>query len=73
MSIVIFVEIVNLTVLLTNHTIMDTIMNFLALAVVVEFDDIFFLGVKHQDKLAKLQTKGEIPNLQNVSRAVASK
>ena len=71
MAIVISVEIVNLTILLTNHTIMETIMNFLALAVIVEFDDIFFLGVKLQDRLAPLIIKGEILSIQILGPAVA--
>ena len=42
---VIATEIVNLAVLSTNHTILDIIMNFLALVVITEFDDFFFMTV----------------------------
>ena len=45
MLVVIAVETVNLAVLTTNHTILDIIMNFLALVVVTEFDDFFFMTV----------------------------
>ena len=40
--VVIVVEIVNLAILCTNHTILDIIMNFLALVIITEFDDYFF-------------------------------
>ena len=43
--VVIAVEVVNLAVLTTNHTIMDIIMNFLALVIIAEFDDFFFMTV----------------------------
>ena len=42
---VVAVETVNLAVLCTNHTILDIIMNFLALVVITEFDDFFFFTV----------------------------
>lgn len=35
-------------------------MNFMALVVIAEFDDIFFIGVKKQEKLAQLIIKKEI-------------
>ena len=60
MLIVFLVEIVNLTVLLANDNIKDVLMNFMALVVIAEFDDIFFIGVKNQEKLAQLIIKGEI-------------
>ena len=60
MLVVIFVEIVNLTVLLSNDNIKDVLMNFMALVVIAEFDDIFFIGVKKQEKLAQLIIKKEI-------------
>ena len=41
-SIMIIVEIVCIATLITNATIMDIIMNFLALVVVSEFDDMLF-------------------------------
>ena len=43
--VVIVVEIVNLAILCTNHTILDIIMNFLALVIIAEFDDYFFFTV----------------------------
>ena len=43
--VVVFVEIVNLIILQTNHTTLDVIMNFLALVVISEFDDYFFKTV----------------------------
>ncbi len=42
MLIVVLVETVNLAVLATNFTIIDIIMNFLALVVLSEFDNFFF-------------------------------
>ena len=40
------VELVNFAALLTNFTIMDVIMNFLALYVIAEFDEYFYSAVK---------------------------
>ena len=45
LMVVIVVEIVNLAILCTNHTIMDIIMNFLALVIIADFDDYFFFTV----------------------------
>lgn len=45
MTVVVSVELVNLIVLLTNGTVMDTIMNFLALVIISDFDDYFFVTV----------------------------
>ena len=36
------VELVNMLFLLTNDSIVDTLMNFLALTVITEFDDFYF-------------------------------
>ena len=57
---VIFVEIVNLIILLTNHSVLDVIMNFLALVIISEFDDYFFKTVAHE-MYGKLISDGEIP------------
>ena len=43
--VVLSVELVNLVVLNTNPTIMDILMNFLALVIISDFDDYFFLTV----------------------------
>ena len=43
---VMIVESVNFAALLTNGTIIDIIMNFLALVVIAEFDEYFFSAVK---------------------------
>ena len=58
-TVVLSVEIVNIAVLNTNHTIMDILMNFLALVIIADFDDYFFLTIK-SDKMAKLVTDGEL-------------
>ena len=46
-------EIVNLAVLNTNNTIMDILMNFLALVIISDFDDYFFVTVS-DDPMARL-------------------
>ena len=46
--VVIAVETVNIAVLCTNNTILDIIMNFLALVVITEFDDFFFMTVEKE-------------------------
>ena len=45
MILVVFVEIVNIVVLNTNDTVMDILMNFLALVILADFDDYFFSTV----------------------------
>ena len=52
------VQFVNLAVLLTNPTIMETIMNFLALCIIAEFDDFYFDAVK-KELLCLLITEGK--------------
>ena len=42
MAILVSVEFVNMMILLTNSSIVDTLMNFLALTVITEFDDYYF-------------------------------
>ena len=46
---VILVELVNFAALLTNGTILDIIMNFLALVVIADFDEYFYSAVKDDD------------------------
>lgn len=55
---VIGVEAVNLAVLLTNETIIDTLMNFLALVVIANFDDYLFTMIKY-DRLSQMIIKGD--------------
>ena len=52
-------EIVNLAVLNTNNTIMDILMNFLALVIISDFDDYFFVTVS-ADPMAMLIKDGEL-------------
>ena len=59
MSVIFLVEAVNLAILLTNNTILDVIMNFLALVIISEFDDYFFLAVR-TEPLCKLISDGEM-------------
>ena len=51
-------EFVNLVLLTTNHSMLDIIMNFLAIVVITEFDDAFFFIVQNEE-LAVLLTDGE--------------
>ncbi len=57
MVIILSVEIVNMMVLLTNPTVMETIMNFLALVIISDFDDYFFITV-NWSPLSKLIKDG---------------
>ena len=59
MLVVIVVEVVNLAVLTTNHTIMDIIMNFFAIFIIADFDDFFFLTVD-KEMMADLMADGEV-------------
>ena len=59
MAILVIVEFVNLVVLLTNNTVIDVIMNFLALVIITEFDDLFFKSSENE-KLSKLLNDGQV-------------
>lgn len=60
MFIVVLVEMVNIAVLSTNETIIDIIMNFLALVVLSEFDNFFFSTVSSTTVFGKALESGEI-------------
>ena len=53
MIVLLSVEIVNVTVVLTNTTVKDTIQNFLALVIISDFDDYYFQTIK-EEPLCKL-------------------
>ena len=53
MIVLLSVEIVNVTVILNNDTVKDTIQNFLSLVIISNFDDYYFLTVK-DEPLCKL-------------------
>ena len=53
------VEAVNLAILLTNQSIMETIMNFLALVIISDFAEYFFLTVSNE-KLSICITEGRV-------------
>ena len=48
MMVLFSVEFVNLAVLLTSENILNTVMNFLALVIIAEFDEILFLTVEKE-------------------------
>ena len=48
-SVVLLVEIVNFVALITNTTVLDIVMNFLALVIIAEFDDYFFNAVTNSE------------------------
>ena len=48
MTILASVEFVNMIILLTNDNIVDTLMNFLALTVITEFDDYYFSTIQNE-------------------------
>ena len=60
---VIFVEVINLIILTSNYTIMDIIMNFLALVVIADFDDFFAQTLSKNPILKKLDAGEEISQL----------
>ena len=69
---VFIVEFVNFAALLTNFTIIDIIMNFLALVVIAEFDEYFFAAVKN-DSLANIVTgEGSYENFLIIQRTTSS-
>ena len=57
-SMVMFVELVNFLALITNETVLDIVMNFLALVVIADFDDFFYESVEIQaDSLIQIMTE----------------
>ena len=59
MAVLYLVELVNVAILLTNNTILDVIMNFLALVIISEFDDYFFMSLR-REPLKDLISNGEM-------------
>ena len=47
MIVVVSIELVNMFFMLSNYTITDIVMNFLALVIISDFDDYFFSTVMH--------------------------
>ena len=45
MLMIFIVEIVNFLAILTSNTILDVVMNFMALAIIAEFDDFFYAAL----------------------------
>ena len=69
---VFIVEFVNFAALLTNFTIIEIIMNFLALVVIAEFDEYFFAAVK-SDPLADIVTgEGAYENFLIIQRTTST-
>ena len=58
-SVLVTVELVNLIVLVSNNSIEDILMNFLALIVLTDFDNFLFITVR-KELLAKLLEDGEV-------------
>jgi hypothetical protein len=47
-SIIILIEFVNFLAILTSFTVLDVVMNFLALVVISEFDDFFYCSLRDE-------------------------
>ena len=56
--IVVLMESVNMTILMSNQTVLEIVINFLALVVISEFDDFLFSTLR-QDPFTKLVSDGE--------------
>ena len=59
MMVLYLVETVNVALLLTNNTILEIIMNFLAIVIISEFDDYFFMSLR-REPLKDLISNGEM-------------
>ena len=57
--VVLSVEISNLAILNTNHTVLEVIMNFLALVIIADFDETFFMTTTGEP-IAELIRNGEL-------------
>ena len=47
-TIIIFIEFVNFLAILTSFTVLDVVMNFLALVVISEIDDFFYCSLRDE-------------------------
>ena len=47
MIVVISIELVNMFFMMSNNTVTDIVMNFLALVIISDFDDYFYTTVTH--------------------------
>ena len=65
---VVLVETVNLIILTTNVTILDVIMNFLAIVVLTEFDNFFFKSVSRTTVFGKALDSGDLIKEENDSK-----
>ena len=65
------VEFVNFTALLTNFTIIDIIMNFLALVVIADFDEFFFSAVKNSDLIKIVTAEGNYESFLIIQRTTS--
>ena len=70
---VVFVEVINLIILTSNYTILDIIMNFLALVVIAEFDDYFAQTLSKNPILKKLEAGEEISQLALLIQTTSSR
>ena len=59
LSVALSVELVNVVILNTNHSIMDIIMNFLALVIISEFDDFLVITIEKHLPMLKLIKDGD--------------
>ena len=59
MLVVLSLEAVNICFMLTNATIADVVKDFIALLIISDFDDYFFMTVSHTP-IGKLITDGEL-------------
>ena len=68
---VLVVELVNFSALLTNFTIIDIIMNFLALVVIAEFDEYFFSAVTNDPLVDIITGEGAYENFLIIQRTTS--
>ena len=65
------VEIVNFFAILTATSILDVVMNFMALAIIAEFDDFFYAALGEDDAKKMLYDAEEFEPLLRISRTTS--
>ena len=54
-----FIELINLFVIITSETVLEVVLNFMAIAIIAEFDNSFFQGYANEDVALLLSSEYE--------------
>jgi hypothetical protein len=72
-SMIVIVETVNFLAILNAATVLDIVMNFMALAIISEFDDTFYSALGEVDEGKKVLKKARFESLRLITRTTSQK